>query len=115
LNARIALGPTSLRRLAAVVALAAGFAAWTAPAKADDTTIGGYTVTTTPPAGDGSTDSYGTGSYGTGSSTDSYGTGSSTDSYGTGSSTDSYGTGSSTDSYGTGSSTDSYGTGSSGT
>jgi len=110
LNARIALGPTSLRRLAAAVIVTAGFAAWSAPAKADDTTIGGYTVTTTPPAGDGSTDSYGTGS-----STDSYGTGSSTDSYGTGSSTDSYGTGSSTDSYGTGSSTDSYGTGSSGT
>ena len=86
MNPRIALGRTSLRRLAAAVALTAGFLAWSAPAKADDTTIGGYTVNTTPPPGDSSSDSYGTGSYGTGGSTDSYGTGSSTDSYGTGSS-----------------------------
>jgi hypothetical protein len=90
LNARIALGSSRLRRIAAAAALVAGFAAGSAPARADDTTIGGYTVTTDPNAG-GSTDSYGTGSYGTGSSTGSYGTGS----YGTGSSPDSYGTGSS--------------------
>jgi hypothetical protein len=84
LHARTAPGFFSLRRLVAVAALVAGFAAATAPARADDTTtVGGYTVNTAPPA----TDS--TGSYGTGSSTDSYGTGS----YGTGSSTDSYGTG----------------------
>ena len=94
MNARNALGFSTLRRIAAAAALVAGFVAGTAPARADDTTVGGYTVTTTPSPG-GSTDSYGTGSYGTGTSTDSYGTGSSTSSYGTGSSTDSYGTGSS--------------------
>jgi hypothetical protein len=96
LNARFAPGPTSLRRLVAAAALVAGFAAFSAPARADDpVTVGDYTVNTTPPPS-GSTDSYGTGSYGTGS----YGTGGSgTDSYGTGS----YGTGGSgTDSYGTG-------------
>ena len=115
MNARTAFASTKLRRVLVAVAAAAGFAAVAAPARADDpTNVGGYTVNTTPPTGDASSDSYGTGSYGTGGSTDSYGTGGSTDSYGTGSSTDSYGTGSSTDSYGTGSSTDSYGTGSNG-
>ncbi len=83
LHARTAPGLFSLRRLVAVAALLAGFAAAAAPARADDTNVGGYTVTTTPTTGDTSS-SYGTGSYGTGSSTDSYGTGSSTDSYGTG-------------------------------
>jgi hypothetical protein len=100
LNARFALSPTSLRRLAVAVALAGGFAAVSAPAQADDpVTVGGYTVNTTPapPPADG------TSSYGTGDSKDSYGTGGSTDSYGTGGSTDSYGTGGYTpNSYGTG-------------
>jgi len=91
LNARFAPSPTSLRRLVAAAALVAGFAAFSAPARADDpVTVGDYTVNTTPPPS-GSTDSYGTGSYGTGS----YGTGGSgTDSYGTGGANpNSYGTG----------------------
>ena len=70
MNAPIALSSSSLRRLLAGVALVAGFAAVSTPARADDTvTIGGYTVNTTPapPPSDGSTGSYGTGSYGTGS------------------------------------------------
>ena len=88
MHARIAPSTTSLRRLVAVTALVAGFAAATAPARADDTTnVGGYTVNTTPPA------STSPDTYGTGGSTDTYGTGSSTDTYGTGSSTDTYGTG----------------------
>lgn len=101
MNARSALGPTSLRRLVAAAALVAGFAAFSAPARADDpVTVGDYTVNTSPPPST-NPDSYGTGSYGTGGSgTDSYGTGS----YGTGGSgTDSYGTGGSNpNSYGTG-------------
>jgi hypothetical protein len=115
LNARTALGSFTPRRLLAIVAVAAGFAAVATPARADDgtTQVGDYTVNTNP-SGGGSTDTYGTGgttdTYGTGT----YGTGSSTDTYGTGSSTDTYGTGSSTDTYGTGSSTDTYGTGSNG-
>jgi hypothetical protein len=99
LNARFAPGPTSLRRLVAAAALVAGFAAFSAPARADDpVTVGDYSVNTTPPPSN--PDSYGTGSYGTGGSTDSYGTGS----YGTGGSgTDSYGTGGTNpNSYGTG-------------
>jgi hypothetical protein len=96
LNARFALGPISLRRLVAAAALVAGFAAFSAPARADDpVTVGGYSVNTTPPPSS-STDSYGTGSYGTGSyGTGSYGTGGTgTDSYGTGGANpNSYGTG----------------------
>jgi hypothetical protein len=77
----MALSSSSLRRLVAAAALAAGFAAVSAPARADDTTnVGGYTVNTGTSTG-GSTDTYGTGS-----STNTYGTGSSTDTYGTGSS-----------------------------
>ena len=90
MNARTALGSFTLRRLVAIVAVAAGFAAVAAPARADDgtTQVGDYTVNTNP-SGDGSTDTYGTGG-----TTDTYGTGSSTDTYGTGSTTDTYGTGS---------------------
>jgi hypothetical protein len=87
LNAALRSSP--IRRLLAVAAVVAGFAAATAPARADDTTVGGYTVNTSTP---------------TGSSTDTWGTGSSTDTWGTGSSTDTGGTGSSTDTWGTGSS-----------
>jgi hypothetical protein len=97
LNLR-ALPVSSLRRLVAAVALIAGFAAVSTPARADDgtgtTTVGGYTVTTTPTGSTTDPNSYGKADDGT-TSTDpnSYGkaddgttstgaTSSSTDSYG---------------------------------
>jgi hypothetical protein len=62
LNSRL-LPVSSLRRLVAGLALVAGFAAVSTPARADDgsgtTTIGGYTVTTTPTGSPTDSDSYG--------------------------------------------------------
>jgi hypothetical protein len=81
LNSRL-LPHSSLRKLVAGVALVAGFAAVSTPARADDgtgtTTVGGYTVTTT---STGTTDpnSYGKADDGT-TSTDTSAT--SPDSYG---------------------------------
>jgi hypothetical protein len=90
LNSRL-LPVTSLRRLVAAVALIAGFAAVSTPARADDgtgtTTIGGYTVTTDPTGGTTDPSSYGKAddpsSYGKADDgTTSTGTASSPDSYG---------------------------------
>jgi hypothetical protein len=80
LNSRL-LPVTSLRRLVAGVALVAGFAAVSTPALADDgsgtTTIGGYTVTTTPTSGSTDPNSYGKAddpsSYGKADDPNSYG------------------------------------------
>jgi hypothetical protein len=60
LNLR-ALPVSSLRRLVAAVALIAGFAAVSTPARADDgtTTVGGYTVSTAPTGSPTDPDSYG--------------------------------------------------------
>jgi hypothetical protein len=76
-----------VRRFLAVAAVSAAALIVSPAAGAESCTysVGGYMLSCTPTAGTGSTDSYGTGSYGTGSETDSYGTGASTDSYGTGS------------------------------
>jgi hypothetical protein len=80
LNSRL-LPLSSLRRLVAGVALIAGFAAVSTPARADDgtgtTTVGGYTVSTAPTGGTTDPDSYGKAddpnSYGKADDPDSYG------------------------------------------
>jgi hypothetical protein len=81
LNSRL-LPLSSLRRLVAGVALIAGFAAVSTPARADDgsgtTTVGGYTVSTAPT--DGSTDPN---SYGKADDPNSYGKADATDATGT--------------------------------
>jgi hypothetical protein len=88
LNSRL-LPVSSFRRLVAGVALVAGFAAVSTPARADDgsgtTTIGGYTVSTTP-TGSSDPNSYGKAddpnSYGKAGADTSGATSDSTDSYG---------------------------------
>jgi hypothetical protein len=100
LNSRL-LPLSSLRRLVAGVALIAGFAAVSTPARADDgsgtTTVGGYTVSTAPTGGSTDPNSYGKAddpnSYGKADDPNSYGKADATDTTGgaTPSSPDSYG------------------------
>jgi hypothetical protein len=82
---------SSLRRLVAGLALLAGFAAVSTPARADDgsgtTTVGGYTVTTAPTGAPTDPNSYGKAddpaSYGKADDPASYGKASGTDATGT--------------------------------